>query len=254
MTAVTLEASSHALEQRRLDGLEVSVAVFTNLTQDHLDYHKTLQAYREAKARLLLLVGGGGGVVVNGEDLAWAELPPIDARLLVSRFEEAVEVITTLLRTGYIDHEGRYYQVRDFELDSGSPRQQGPPILIGSLGGPRMQRITATYADIWVASYPMNNNTIEGLQLALERLTAACETVGRDPAEIQRIAEVLVGYPGGQPQVWTEMQPISGAPEEIAAALRARAALGFDYLHVWIEPNNLAGLEQFAPVLELLRK
>ena len=88
VTAVTLEASSHALEQRRLDGLEVSVAVFTNLTQDHLDYHRTLKAYREAKARLLLLVGGGGGVVVNGEDVAWAELPPIDSRLLVSRFEE----------------------------------------------------------------------------------------------------------------------------------------------------------------------
>jgi UDP-N-acetylmuramoyl-L-alanyl-D-glutamate--2,6-diaminopimelate ligase len=88
VTAVTLEASSIALEQRRLDGIEVSVAVFTNFTQDHLDYHGTLEAYREAKARLLLLVGGGGGVVVNGEAMAWAELPPIDSRLLVSRFEE----------------------------------------------------------------------------------------------------------------------------------------------------------------------
>jgi alkanesulfonate monooxygenase SsuD/methylene tetrahydromethanopterin reductase-like flavin-dependent oxidoreductase (luciferase family) len=172
---------------------------------------------------------------------------------LVSRFEEAVEVITTLLRKGSIDHDGRFYQVRDFELDSGSPRKQGPPILIGSLGGPRMQRITASYADIWVASYPMNNNTIEGLQLSLERLYGACERVGRDPAEIERMTEVLVGYPGGQPEIWTEMTPISGTPEEIADALRARQALGFDYLHVWIEPNSLAGIEQFAPVLELLR-
>jgi UDP-N-acetylmuramoyl-L-alanyl-D-glutamate--2,6-diaminopimelate ligase len=88
VTAVTLEASSHALEQRRIDGFDVNVAVFTNLTRDHLDYHKSFDAYREAKARLLLLVGEDGGVVINGADPAWSELPPVDARLIVGRIEE----------------------------------------------------------------------------------------------------------------------------------------------------------------------
>ena len=49
---VCLEASSHALDQGRLDGLPITTAVFTNLTRDHLDYHLTLEAYAEAKSRL----------------------------------------------------------------------------------------------------------------------------------------------------------------------------------------------------------
>jgi UDP-N-acetylmuramoyl-L-alanyl-D-glutamate--2,6-diaminopimelate ligase len=51
-THFVMEASSHALAQRRLDALHLTVAAFTNLTQDHLDYHGTLDAYGEAKARL----------------------------------------------------------------------------------------------------------------------------------------------------------------------------------------------------------
>ena len=46
---VTLEASSHALDQGRLDGLAVDVGVFTNLSRDHLDYHHSMDAYCEAK-------------------------------------------------------------------------------------------------------------------------------------------------------------------------------------------------------------
>ncbi len=85
VTRVSLEASSHALEQRRLDGLAVDVACFTNLTRDHLDYHADLDAYRDAKARLLgLLRDTESGVVVNGDDPAWKALPEIDGRLLVT--------------------------------------------------------------------------------------------------------------------------------------------------------------------------
>ena len=51
-THVVMEASSHALVQHRTAGLEFDAGVFTNLTQDHLDYHKTMEAYREAKERL----------------------------------------------------------------------------------------------------------------------------------------------------------------------------------------------------------
>lgn len=47
-----MEVSSHALEQYRVEGIEFDVAVFTNLTQDHLDYHKTFENYRQAKRKL----------------------------------------------------------------------------------------------------------------------------------------------------------------------------------------------------------
>lgn len=71
---VALEASSHALEQRRLDGIRFRVGVFTNLTQDHLDYHGDLARYRQAKLRLTTLLTDDGTAVVNAADRAWDDL------------------------------------------------------------------------------------------------------------------------------------------------------------------------------------
>lgn len=68
--AVALEASSHALDQRRVDGLAIKVGVFTNLTGDHLDYHKTMAAYTAAKARLFGMLPAGGVAIVNADDAA----------------------------------------------------------------------------------------------------------------------------------------------------------------------------------------
>ncbi|MBK1696495.1 UDP-N-acetylmuramoyl-L-alanyl-D-glutamate--2,6-diaminopimelate ligase [Rhodovibrio salinarum] len=65
---LAIEASSHGLDQARLDGLQVSAAAFTNLTQDHLDYHGTLDAYLAAKLRLFShLLQDGGTAVVNAD-------------------------------------------------------------------------------------------------------------------------------------------------------------------------------------------
>ena len=50
--ALAMEVSSHALSERRADGIEFDAAVFTNLTQDHLDFHSTMESYAEAKHRL----------------------------------------------------------------------------------------------------------------------------------------------------------------------------------------------------------
>ncbi len=68
VTHLALEASSHGLDQRRLDGLTVKAAGFTNLSQDHLDYHHTMAAYREAKLRLFTtLLPRGGTAVLNAD-------------------------------------------------------------------------------------------------------------------------------------------------------------------------------------------
>jgi len=56
-SAVIMEVSSHALEQGRVNGVAFSVAVFTNLTRDHLDYHGDMQAYGKAKAGLFAMEG-----------------------------------------------------------------------------------------------------------------------------------------------------------------------------------------------------
>ncbi|MEX2152204.1 MAG: UDP-N-acetylmuramoyl-L-alanyl-D-glutamate--2,6-diaminopimelate ligase [Gemmatimonadaceae bacterium] len=71
---VAMEVSSHALHQRRVDGLDFEAAVFTNLSRDHLDYHKSMDEYREAKGRLCLHLAPHGTVVVNVDDPAWRAL------------------------------------------------------------------------------------------------------------------------------------------------------------------------------------
>lgn len=71
---VVLEASSHALDQRRLDGVRFDTAVFTNVGRDHLDYHGDHETYVAAKAGLLRLIKPGGAAVVNQDDSEWAAL------------------------------------------------------------------------------------------------------------------------------------------------------------------------------------
>ena len=63
-----MEVSSHALDQGRTGGIRFSSAVFTNLTRDHLDFHKTMEAYYQAKRSLLDLLSPSGTAVVNLED------------------------------------------------------------------------------------------------------------------------------------------------------------------------------------------
>ncbi|HKF72425.1 MAG TPA: UDP-N-acetylmuramoyl-L-alanyl-D-glutamate--2,6-diaminopimelate ligase [Stellaceae bacterium] len=65
---VAIEASSHGLDQFRLDGLEISAAAFTNLSRDHLDYHPSMEAYLAAKARLFGELMPRGSVAVLNAD------------------------------------------------------------------------------------------------------------------------------------------------------------------------------------------
>lgn len=78
-----LEASSHGIEQQRLAGLPIETAIFTNLSQDHLDYHQTLAAYAHAK-RGLLAFDTLKNVVLNADDpesLQWMQSTPNHVRV-----------------------------------------------------------------------------------------------------------------------------------------------------------------------------
>jgi UDP-N-acetylmuramoyl-L-alanyl-D-glutamate--2,6-diaminopimelate ligase len=70
---LALEASSHGLDQYRLDGVDVAAASFTNLTRDHLDYHPSFEAYLAAKLRLFREVVRAGGIAVVNTDAAHAD-------------------------------------------------------------------------------------------------------------------------------------------------------------------------------------
>lgn len=85
--AVAMEASSHALDQHRVHGLNFAAGIFTNLTQDHLDYHGTMEAYFVAKVRLFEMIAAQpkGFMVVNLDD-SWG-------RKLITRYEGTGRVV-----------------------------------------------------------------------------------------------------------------------------------------------------------------
>ncbi len=105
ITHAAMEASSHGLDQRRMEGVRLNAAGFTNFTQDHLDYHKTFEAYFAAKAGLFSrLLPPDGIAVINLDDPKGADLaeiarskgqglitvghaPTADLRLLAQRFD-----------------------------------------------------------------------------------------------------------------------------------------------------------------------
>lgn len=100
MEAVVMEASSHALAQSRLDGVRFDVGVFTNLTQDHLDYHRDLAGYFGAKARLVELVAPEGVVVLNRDDPAWDELDAAGRRVRTFAVDNDADVRAENVQSG----------------------------------------------------------------------------------------------------------------------------------------------------------
>lgn len=91
--AVCMEVSSHALELRRVVGCEFDGAVFTNLTQDHLDFHATLGRYRDAKVRLFTPLGGSyRGAPKPGRK--WAAINIDDASAPVFMRRTSVPIVT----------------------------------------------------------------------------------------------------------------------------------------------------------------
>src|SRR5262249_27128102 len=119
---LAIEASSHGLDQRRLDGLRVAVAGFTNLSRDHLDYHGTAEAYLAAKLRLFstLMDPGSAGVVDVDHDGADDVLAAAKARklevLTVGRNGDGIRLIETavdgLAQTIDVEHRGRRHKLR----------------------------------------------------------------------------------------------------------------------------------------------
>jgi UDP-N-acetylmuramoyl-L-alanyl-D-glutamate--2,6-diaminopimelate ligase len=122
VTHLALEASSHGLDQHRLDGVRVAAGAFTNITRDHLDYHPSFADYFRAKLRLFetLIVPGGGAVIDADHDHAEAVIAAARARALhvltIGRAGEAIRLLDVTL-DGFaqrlkIEHAGRRYDLR----------------------------------------------------------------------------------------------------------------------------------------------
>lgn len=109
-TAAVMEVSSHALDQRRVEGLRFTAAAFTNLTGDHLDYHKTMENYAAAKARLFEGLDAEGVAVVNADDPHHQRmLQGCRGRILKFSLHHAAEISAVVTRTTI---EGTHYRLR----------------------------------------------------------------------------------------------------------------------------------------------
>jgi alkanesulfonate monooxygenase SsuD/methylene tetrahydromethanopterin reductase-like flavin-dependent oxidoreductase (luciferase family) len=181
---------------------------------------------------------------------------------LVDRFEEALQIIHTLARTGEIDFHGKYHSAERCELHPRGPRREGPPILIGARHtSTRMLRLAAQYADYW-NGFDIGQH-IEKLITAREAVDTACMKVGRDPKTLQRTALLLVDLPRGYVRPHGDAlrryrSAFAGGalalnkPDDLAELFRAFAREGVTLVHIWPEPNTLSTVDALAPVLELL--
>jgi alkanesulfonate monooxygenase SsuD/methylene tetrahydromethanopterin reductase-like flavin-dependent oxidoreductase (luciferase family) len=126
--------------------------------------------------RLELGIGAGWNEEESGA--YGIELGSIKERF--DRFEEACEVLTSLLSQETTDFNGKYYQLKGARNEPKGPQRPHPPICIGGSGEKRTLRITARYAQHWnfVGGPP------EELARKREVLAAHCADIGRDPKEI----------------------------------------------------------------------
>jgi UDP-N-acetylmuramoyl-L-alanyl-D-glutamate--2,6-diaminopimelate ligase len=112
--AAVMEVSSHALDQRRADGIRFDVGVFTNLTQDHLDYHGTMEAYAAAKLRLFTDLAAQSGklfrAVVNIDD-EWGRVFAAKARGAVYTYGESECALVQATRVEY-GHDALRFWIR----------------------------------------------------------------------------------------------------------------------------------------------
>lgn len=122
VTHLALEASSHGLDQHRLDGVRVAVGAFTNLSRDHLDYHASLDLYFRAKLRLFesLIVAGGSAVIASDDEYSSTVVNVARQRGLrvftVGGQGEGIRLVDAAIDRGSqnltLSHGGRRYNVR----------------------------------------------------------------------------------------------------------------------------------------------
>jgi UDP-N-acetylmuramoyl-L-alanyl-D-glutamate--2,6-diaminopimelate ligase len=195
---LAIEASSHGLDQHRLDGLKLSAAAFTNLTHEHLDYHPTMDAYFAAKARLFadLLVRGGTAVINADSDRASALVPICEGRDI---------------RVWTYGKEGR-----DFRLLDSRPIANGQHLSIEMLG-------VKYEIDLPLVGGFQASNALAALALAIattdagdpERAIAALSTLTGAPGRLQLVAHHKTGAP-----IYVDYAHKPEALETVLATLR----------------------------------
>ncbi|HSV59841.1 MAG TPA: UDP-N-acetylmuramoyl-L-alanyl-D-glutamate--2,6-diaminopimelate ligase [Variovorax sp.] len=203
-SACAIEASSIGIAERRLDGTRVAVAVFTNFTQDHLDYHGSMEAYWQAKAELFTWPGLRAAVV-NVDDMQGASL----AASLDERADAGKPDLWTVSAAG----ERARLSARDIGYDA-----QGLRFTVHEAGVPAEQLATGLIGQYNVANLLGVLGTMRALGLRLKEAVAACQRLTPVPGRMERV-------PGGAdaPMVVVDYAHTPDALDKALAGLRPLA-------------------------------
>lgn len=178
-----------------------------------------------------------GGRLILGLGSGW-HLPeyrafglPFDHR--VSRFAESLEIIVPMLRDGSATFRGDYYTVEDCPLLPERPSGKlSTPILIGSGGGDRMLGLVARWADAWnTAWYAGPSDRFFTLR---DKLNAACERQGRDPATVEITVGMIIG---------SKEKQVPADPRAVADAVSTWREQGIGHLICLPLPTNRATVD-----------
>ncbi len=174
-----LEVSSHALEQRRCDGLSFQAGVFTNLSGDHLDYHRTMEAYGQAKRRLFELVDADGTAILNLDDPMGSSLAQnVNRRVVTFGLETSTADVTA--HDTRLEQRGTSFVLRGRSFET--------PVYLPLPGGHNMANALAA-----AATAEAMGVTPTAIKTGLEQATAV-------PGRLQRVEpddwpfSVLVDY------------------------------------------------------------
>ena len=208
--AVAIEASSHALVQHRVDGVEFDVVAFTNLTQDHLDYHGDMERYLDAKLRLF--DGRTGPSSKRARAIVWVD-DPVAAHVLAAAEGAGLRV----LRVG-TDHGEHEPAMRlDVGVQGVEPRPDGLDLRLSLEGAgpggrgemrlrlPLLGRFNAANAAVAVAA-------ARALGIGERAIARGLETMPGVPGRLERVAE-------GRP--WLVVVDYAHTPDALERALAA---------------------------------
>ncbi len=195
VTHACMEASSHGLDQFRLDGVRLKAAAFTNLTRDHLDYHQDMETYLDAKLRL------------------FSEVLPEDGVAVINADNDAAPQVEAVARQ-------RGLKVLSFGQDAGDIRYTAVP----SHGGQTLT-VNGTEVLLPLAGTFQAENAMTAFALAVAcgadpaQALAALATLDGVPGRLQKVADTTTGAP-----VFVDYAHTPDALETVLAALRPHAA------------------------------
>jgi len=228
------------------DSIQVGTWVLSALHRNPGITLKAAETLDEISHGRFILGLGAGHAGKQGEAFG---LPP---NYTVSRYEEALAIITSLRDTGRASFDGQYHNAKDQLFGPRSTRGDAVPLMLGA-HGPRTMALAVEHADIWSA-FATESSQPEAFTAMFEQLNKICDDLGRDPETIGRSVGVAVAPPNTKPTGWlADAGTIEGSAEQIIDTFGRFEAMGCTRLEVLAAGDPDRTIESLAPVVEAFK-